>query len=106
MDRITKKAYAKINLFLDVTSKYPDGYHEVHTVMQSVSLFDEVDIELCSNGIEITCDKESVPTDSKNIVWKAAELFFNEISNVQKTELTLLGLMLFQTAYKRIIIAE
>ena len=63
MDRITKKAYAKINLFLDVISKRQDGYHEVNTVMQSVSLCDEVNIELCDKGIEIICVNESVPTD-------------------------------------------
>ena len=84
MDRITKKAYAKVNLFLDVASRYPDGYHEVHTVMQSVSLYDDVYVELCEEGIEITCDVEGVPTDNRNVVWKAAELFFSEIPNEPK----------------------
>ena len=85
MDRITKKAYAKINLFLDVSSRYSDGYHEVHTVMQSVSLFDNVDICLGGQGIEITCDNENVPTDNRNIVWKATELFWNELPGSSRT---------------------
>ena len=85
MDRITKNAYAKINLFLDVVSRYPDGYHEVRTVMQSVSLCDEVEIELCDKGIEITCDNGDVPTDSRNIAWKAVELFFAEVGSAYKT---------------------
>ncbi len=78
MDKVIKKAYAKINLFLDVVSRCPDGYHEVRTVMQSVSLSDDVEIELCEKGIQITCDNDLIPTDNNNIVWKAAELFFKE----------------------------
>ena len=84
MDRITKKAYAKINLFLDVISRYPDGYHEVNTVMQTVSLFDEVEIELCEHGIEIICDNDRIPTDNKNIVWKAVELFFEQVHDISQ----------------------
>lgn len=78
MDKIIKKAYAKINLFLDVVSRYPDGYHEVRTVMQSVSLCDDVEIELCEKGIYITCDNDLIPKDNRNIAWKAADLFFKE----------------------------
>ena len=84
MERIIKRAYAKINLFLDIASRYTDGYHEVHTVMQSVSLFDDVSVELGGENIEITCDVEGVPTDNRNIVRKAAELFFSELPNEPK----------------------
>ena len=79
MDRITKKAYAKINLFLNVLSRYADGYHEVSTVMQTVSLADDITVALVGDEIEITCNNSDVPTDERNIVWRAANLFFSEI---------------------------
>lgn len=84
MDSISVKAYAKINLHLDVISKAENGYHEVKTVMQTVSLCDDVEVAL-SNGESnsIYCNVSSVPTDSKNLAWRAAELFF-ERCNVSK----------------------
>ena len=77
MNKISLKAYAKINLHLDVASKYPNGYHEVRTVMQTVSLCDDVEVSL-NDGAENTlwCDVEGVPTDSRNIAWRAADIFF------------------------------
>ena len=78
MKEITLSAYAKINLHLDVTSRLDNGYHEVSTVMQSVSLCDEVTVGLCEDeGISISCDVDWVPTDSKNLAWRAADLFFD-----------------------------
>jgi len=70
MYQIEKKAYAKINLHLDVLSRYPDGYHEVFTVMQSLSLCDDLKITLDDtfDGIKVVCDEADVPTDDKNIV--------------------------------------
>ena len=71
------KAYAKINLHLDVASRADNGYHEVRTVMQSVSLCDLVTVSLCEgNSINLTCDASGLPTDSRNIAYRAAELFF------------------------------
>lgn len=77
MKEITLRAYAKINLHLDVTSKLDNGYHGVSTVMQTVSLYDEVSVGLSEGeGISISCDVDWVPTDAKNLAWKAAERFF------------------------------
>ena len=71
------KAYAKINLHLDVVSKAENGYHGVNTVMQTVSLCDDIEISLNSRGAHsIICDSEDIPTDSKNLAWRAADLFF------------------------------
>ena len=73
------KAYAKINLHLDVTGIRNDGYHNVETVMQSLSLCDTVDVEITdADNIEIECDKAGVPLDEKNIAYKAAKLFLDE----------------------------
>lgn len=73
-------AYAKINLYLDVKEKRPDGYHEIESIMQQVSLCDTITLEKNEfrgeNRIKVTCGDPSVPTDGKNIVWKCAEKFF------------------------------
>ncbi|MBQ7117856.1 MAG: 4-(cytidine 5'-diphospho)-2-C-methyl-D-erythritol kinase, partial [Clostridia bacterium] len=79
--KITVKAYAKINLMLDILSTLPNGYHDLFMIMQSVGIYDRVTVEKTdSKGIEITCTKEGVPTDEKNIVHKAATKFFADTS--------------------------
>ena len=71
------KAYAKINLHLDVIGKAENGYHEVATVMQTVSLCDELEVSLKdSRPHSISCNLPSVPTNEKNLAWRAADLFF------------------------------
>jgi len=72
----TYKAYAKINLHLDVTGRRPDGYHSVATILQSIGLHDTVTVETTSgSGIEITGNLPHVPMDHRNIAWKACEAF-------------------------------
>ncbi len=67
---------AKINLFLNVLRKRPDGYHELETIMQTLDFGDEVRITLGNTqGIEIHCDNPAVPKDESNLVWKAIERF-------------------------------
>lgn len=73
---IRLRAFAKINLSLKITGKIPDGYHSINSVMQSVSLHDEIDIAKSDNGIKIIC---SVPGIQKNTAQKAAELLFAEV---------------------------
>lgn len=75
------KAPAKINLSLDIVSKRPDGYHDVAMVMQAVSLYDTVTVsdevdENVTSSVTVTCDVAGIPTDSSNIVCKAAQQFF------------------------------
>ena len=73
------KAYAKINLHLDVTEIREDGYHNIEGIMQSISLCDIVDIEVIENEkIIIECDKAGVPLDEKNIAYKAARRFLDK----------------------------
>ncbi len=76
-------AYAKINLYLDVLSKRDDGFHEVKTVMHSLSLCDELTVSLSpsnSRGIHITVSGDTrLPTDSRNLAYRAAELFLDSI---------------------------
>ena len=73
------KAYAKINLHLDITAIRDDGYHNIESIMQSVSLCDIVDIEIIEDEkIIIECDAAGVPLDEKNIAYKAARRFLDK----------------------------
>lgn len=75
---IKVKAYAKINLLLDILSKFENGYHNLFMIMQSVGLYDVVTVEETRSGdITIECDKAGVPVDERNIAYKAAKSFFD-----------------------------
>ncbi|MDP4176816.1 MAG: 4-(cytidine 5'-diphospho)-2-C-methyl-D-erythritol kinase [Bacillota bacterium] len=71
------KAYAKINISLDVVGKREDGYHLLKMIMQNIDVYDLLDFEIIEKGIKISCNKKYVPTDEKNIVYKAAKLFMD-----------------------------
>ena len=72
MKDTTRKAFAKINLHLDVTGIRTDGFHSVSTVMQSVSLCDEVTVSLSdSEGFTLACNVAGVPLDEKNLAARA-----------------------------------
>lgn len=71
-------AFAKVNLTLDVLGKRADGYHDIQSVMQTISLRDDIQIELgTGKPWAIVCDKENVPIDETNLCWKAAKMFFD-----------------------------
>ncbi len=87
IDKIKVLANAKINLSLKILGKLPNGYHLLHTVMQSVSLGDKLEIKLNNNNIiNITCDNADIPTGEKNIAYKAAKVFFKEISSFKNID--------------------
>jgi 4-diphosphocytidyl-2-C-methyl-D-erythritol kinase len=68
-------SFAKINWSLRILGKRPDGYHEVVTVLQTISLHDELTIQLSEDGpLELTCDDPAIPVDNSNLVIKAALL--------------------------------
>ncbi|WP_252238813.1 4-(cytidine 5'-diphospho)-2-C-methyl-D-erythritol kinase [Clostridium sp. VAP51] len=69
------KAYAKINISLDVIGKREDGYHLLKMIMQNIDLYDIVQVEKIPNGIKLKCNKPYVPTDERNLAYKAAKLF-------------------------------
>ena len=74
------KAYAKINIALDVVGKRDDGYHLLKMIMQTVDLYDIIELEKCNSGINLKCNKHYVPTDEKNLAYKAAKLFMEAYS--------------------------
>lgn len=76
MTTLYEGAFAKLNLTLDVLGKRTDGYHDLRSVMQTISLRDDVEIDVgTGKPWRILCDKEGIPTDSRNLAWKAAEVF-------------------------------
>ena len=84
-----EKAYAKVNLTLAVGEKRPDGYHEVVSVMQRVSLHDTLTAEQTREGITLTCSDPALPSGEENLAHRAASLFFRETGITGGAALTL-----------------
>lgn len=81
IDEIYLKAYGKINLALDVLRRRDDGYHDVRMVMQTVGIYDGIEISKTNTGkIEVETNLFYLPTDENNIVYKAAKLLFDEFN--------------------------
>lgn len=73
------RAYAKINIGLDIVGIRADGYHLVDMVMQTVDLYDELEITPRDDGkVVLICDNPDVPTDEKNLAYKAARALLPE----------------------------
>ena len=79
MKEISVKALAKVNLGLDVVRKRPDGYHEVRMIMQTIHLFDRLEITRNQSGrITMSTNLAFLPTNENNLVYKAAALLKEE----------------------------
>lgn len=73
---MTALANAKINLYLDIIGRREDGYHLLETVMQSVGLYDIVEVSFADGkGIVLSCDDPNIPSDERNIAYKAAQRY-------------------------------
>ena len=77
------KAYAKINLAIDVIKKRPDNYHEVKMIMQSINLFDIITLTDYDNKIIITSNSMDIPLDNSNLAYKAAQVL-RQYANISK----------------------
>ena len=76
MTTLYEYAYAKLNLTLDVLGKREDGYHDLQSVMQTVSIRDDIEIDIgTGKPWALKCDKDGIPCDERNLAWKAAKLF-------------------------------
>jgi 4-diphosphocytidyl-2-C-methyl-D-erythritol kinase len=73
--RLDKKSPCKVNLLLNILGRRPDGFHELETVMQPVNVCDEMSFERGGKGIQLTCSHPELPTDSRNLVYRAAASF-------------------------------
>ncbi len=77
MTILQEPAFAKVNLTLDVLGRRPDGYHDLKSVMQTVSIRDDVTLTLgTGEPWRLTCNWEDIPTGPENLAWRAAETFF------------------------------
>lgn len=78
---ISLKALAKINLGLDVVGRREDGYHEVRMIMQTIQLYDRLDIKRTQEpGIQIQTNLSFLPVNENNLIYKAAKLLMDEFS--------------------------
>ena len=75
MSSIEKQSPCKVNLLLNILGKRPDGFHELETIMHPVRVFDVLFVRRGSTGLKLTCNEPSLPTDGKNLVYRAAESF-------------------------------
>lgn len=76
MTTLYEGAFAKLNLTLDVLGKREDGYHDLQSVMQSISIRDDIEIDVgTGKPWKLLCDKEGIPTDERNLAWKAARVY-------------------------------
>jgi 4-diphosphocytidyl-2-C-methyl-D-erythritol kinase len=73
--RLEKKSPCKVNLILNILGKRADGFHELETVLQPVNVCDEMTFERAGSGLRLTCSHPELPTDSKNLVHRAATAF-------------------------------
>lgn len=72
------KAFAKINLTLDITGRRDDGYHTLDSIMHTVSLCDDIEITRSAKaGIRLLCNRRYLPVDKKNTAYRAAALFLD-----------------------------
>ena len=80
----TLPAFAKINLFLNIEGRRDDGYHELCTAFQTVSLHDSLTFSLSTdNSIHVTCDDPSIPVDERNLIYRAASMLKKEYNVAQ-----------------------
>lgn len=78
MTTLYEGAFAKLNLTLDVLGKRADGYHDLQSVMQTISVRDDVEIDVgTGKPWVLRCDKEGIPTDETNLAWKAAKIYLD-----------------------------
>lgn len=80
MTTLCEGAFAKVNLTLDVLGKREDGYHDLKSVMQTISLRDDIEIDVgTGKPWKLLCDKEGIPCDERNLAWKAAKVYFDTV---------------------------
>lgn len=90
MSSIKLLSPAKVNLTLEILGLRPDGYHEIRSIMQPISLFDEVIIELGEGtGIELESSGIETPSGKENLAWRAAELFLKESGLEHKIKISI-----------------
>lgn len=81
MTTLYEGAFAKLNLTLDVLGKREDGYHDLQSVMQSISIRDDIEIDIgTGKPWKLLCSEEGIPTDERNLAWKAAKVYCDALN--------------------------
>lgn len=86
---IVRQSPAKVNLFLRVLRKRDDGYHDILSLMQRISLCDEVSFDLKGNKVVVKCPGSSLPENKDNIAYRAAEVILSNVSCHSGVEITI-----------------
>jgi 4-diphosphocytidyl-2-C-methyl-D-erythritol kinase len=73
--RVERSSFCKVNLLLNILGKRADGFHNLETIFQPVSLCDRLLFDRAGNDIELACSDAALPTDASNLVWRAAAAF-------------------------------
>ena len=80
MTTLYEGAFAKVNLTLDVLGKREDGYHDLQSVMQTISIRDDVEIDVgTGKPWVLECSREDIPCGPENLAWKAAKVFCDSL---------------------------
>ncbi|MBI2425149.1 MAG: 4-(cytidine 5'-diphospho)-2-C-methyl-D-erythritol kinase [Candidatus Hydrogenedentes bacterium] len=73
-EKFVYRSHAKINLYLDILNERPDGFTNIETILQSISLCDQLTFQRQPSGISLTCDHPSLPVNEENLIYRAARL--------------------------------
>lgn len=80
MTTLYEGAFAKLNLTLDLLGKREDGYHDIKSIMQTISIRDDVEIDVgTGEPWTLECSQEGIPTDERNLAWKAAKVYCDSL---------------------------
>jgi len=80
---LEKESPCKVNLLLNILGKRPDGFHELETVMHPIGVYDRLTLSRTGQGLEMTCSEPTLPTDPRNLAYRAAE-FFLEAAHIRQ----------------------
>lgn len=87
---LTLPSFAKVNWNVRVLGKRSDGYHEVRTILQTISLQDDLEFEVTRDeSIDLTCDHPDIPTDNRNLIVRAANALKNNYDVVEGARIRL-----------------
>jgi 4-diphosphocytidyl-2-C-methyl-D-erythritol kinase len=89
MNSLTLRSYAKLNLVLDVLGKRPDGFHELKTIFERISLYDTIVLKKIPQGIRIRCSHPHVPLGPRNLVYKIAQRLQEDFAVKTGIEITI-----------------
>ena len=95
------RALAKINLGLDILRKREDGYHEVRMIMQTIQMYDVLEMKRVRKpGISLSVNYSYIPNDERNLVYKAAKLLMDEFQVKGGVDIHLENLFLWQQVWQ------